>query len=118
MVVDEAARVSDELYYAIRPMLAVSKGRLIALSTPWGKRGWYFHEYTEGGSDWQRVRVPADQCQRITPEFLAQERASMPLEWWRQEYLCEFTDMGMSLLSYEQIMKCVTDKVESFIKRS
>ena len=36
VVIDEAARVNDELYYAVRPMLAVSGGRLIALSTPWG----------------------------------------------------------------------------------
>ena len=34
LVIDEAARVADELYYAVRPMLAVSQGRLVALSTP------------------------------------------------------------------------------------
>src|ERR687897_3151559 len=34
LVVDEAARVADELYYAVRPMLAVSGGRLLMLSTP------------------------------------------------------------------------------------
>jgi|RhiMetdeSRZDD1v2_1073273.scaffolds.fasta_scaffold153455_4 terminase large subunit-like protein len=34
LVIDEAARVSDDLYYSVRPMLAVSQGRLLALSTP------------------------------------------------------------------------------------
>jgi hypothetical protein len=38
-VIDEAARVPDDLYRAVRPMLAVSGGRLVCLSTPWGKRG-------------------------------------------------------------------------------
>lgn len=47
IVIDEAARVLDGLYYAIRPMLAMSQGRLIALTTPWGKRGW-FYEGWEG----------------------------------------------------------------------
>src|SRR5262245_44668417 len=36
LVVDEASRVPDELYFAIRPMLAVSGGRIILLSTPAG----------------------------------------------------------------------------------
>jgi len=34
LVVDEAARVADETYHAVRPMLAVSHGRLVTLSTP------------------------------------------------------------------------------------
>jgi hypothetical protein len=42
LIVDEAARVPDALYYSVRPMLAVSKGRLVCLSTPFGKRGWFF----------------------------------------------------------------------------
>src|SRR5262249_48605300 len=33
LVIDEAARVPDDLYRAVRPMLAVSNGRLICLST-------------------------------------------------------------------------------------
>jgi len=39
IIEDEASRVDDELYRAIRPMLAVSNGRLILMSTPFGKRG-------------------------------------------------------------------------------
>jgi hypothetical protein len=42
LVIDEASRVGDGLYRAMRPMLAVSRGRLLALSTPFGKRGWFY----------------------------------------------------------------------------
>ncbi len=42
LVVDEASRVPDALYVAVRPMLAVSGGRLVALSTPMGTRGWFY----------------------------------------------------------------------------
>ena len=47
-IVDEAARVDDELLTAIRPMMATSTGggRLIALTTPAGKRGWFFEAWT------------------------------------------------------------------------
>jgi hypothetical protein len=34
LIVDEASRVADELYFAVRPMLAVSGGSLMVLSTP------------------------------------------------------------------------------------
>jgi len=48
LILDEAARVDDELYYAVRPMLAVSGGALMLLSTPFGKRG-IFHQELTGG---------------------------------------------------------------------
>jgi hypothetical protein len=70
LIVDEAARVEDELYFALRPMLAVSGGTLIMLSTPYGQRGIFDEEWTHG-SGWERYRVPASECPRISPEFLA-----------------------------------------------
>ena len=39
LLVDEASRVSDELYLAMRPMLAVSDGALWLMSTPFGQAG-------------------------------------------------------------------------------
>jgi hypothetical protein len=91
LVVDEAARVSDGLYYAVRPMLAVSGGGLVALSTPFGTRGWFWEEW-DRGSGWDRVKVPATACPRISPAFLEEERASLPAAWFDSEYLCEFRD--------------------------
>ena len=76
LVIDEAARVSDDLYRAVRPMLAVSHGRLIAMSTPFGRRGWYFESW-ESPRNWRRTKITADQCPRITPEFLAEERQAL-----------------------------------------
>src|SRR5215212_9167423 len=42
LVIDEASRVPDELYISVRPFLATSAGRLVALSTPFGTRGWWW----------------------------------------------------------------------------
>ena len=66
LLVDEVARVSDELYVAIRPMLAVSGGALWLMSTPFGKRGIFHDEWMRAGADWQRFRVPATECARIS----------------------------------------------------
>jgi hypothetical protein len=92
LVIDEASRVPDELLHAVRPMLAVSGGRLVCLSTPFGRRGWFYDEWT-GQGDWCRVRVPAEECPRISAEFLARERALIGERWYRQEYGCEFLEL-------------------------
>src|SRR5262249_19191232 len=104
LVIDEAARVSDELYFAVRPMLAVSGGRLVALSTPYGQRGWFFEEWQKGAG-WQRVKVTAGQCPRISAEFLEQERLSMGERWFRQEYECSFEDATDAVFSGDVIAR-------------
>jgi len=65
LLVDEAARVSEEMYLAIRPMLAVSDGALWLMSTPFGKRGFFYEAWEHGGGEWERVRATAPECPRI-----------------------------------------------------
>jgi hypothetical protein len=110
LVIDEAARVADSLYYAVRPMLAVSHGRLVALSTPYGKRGW-FHDEFHGEGDWERVKVTAPECPRITAEFLRKEERKIGPRWFRQEYLCSFEDTVDAVFSHEDIMAAFSDSV-------
>jgi hypothetical protein len=111
LVIDEAARVMDPLYYAVRPMLAVSQGRLVALSTPFGKRGW-FHDEWHGEGEWERVRIIADQCPRITKEFLAEERRALGDRYYRQEYLTSFEDVIDAVFAWEDIQAALTDEVK------
>jgi len=98
--------VEDELYYAIRPMLATSQGTLVALSTPWGKRGWFYKEYSEG-EGWQRVQVTAEQCPRIPTAFLEEERRVLPAAWYASEYLCTFADTVDQVFASEDIAACL-----------
>jgi hypothetical protein len=111
LVIDEAARVSDALYYAVRPMLAVSKGRLVALSTPFGQRGWFFEEWRGTGA-WERVRITADQVPRITPEFLAEERKALGDRWWSQEYGCDFQATIDAVFDPADIAAALADDVK------
>jgi hypothetical protein len=92
IAVDEAARVEDELYQAIRPMLGASDGRLVALTTPAGKRGWYWRAWDDSSQDWHRTKITARDCPRLTEEFLQQERREMPDWKFEQEYLCRFAE--------------------------
>jgi hypothetical protein len=110
LVVDEAARVSDSLYRSVRPMLAVSGGRLVCLSTPFGKRG-FFHDEWFGSGPWERVRITARQCPRITPAFLAEERLALGERWFRQEYECSFEDVIDCVFAAADIEAAAADDV-------
>ncbi len=90
LIIDEAARVPDDLYRSVRPMLAVSSGRIICLSTPFGKRGFFHEEWEQGGDRWLRFRIPWRDCPRIRPEFIDLEKQSMGESWGRQESECSF----------------------------
>ncbi len=111
LIVDEAARVPDSLYFAIRPMLSVSRGRLVALSTPFGKRGW-FYEAWGGNQVWERVRITADQCPRIEAAFLEEERLALGERWFRQEYECSFEDTIDAVFAYTDIAAALKPGIE------
>lgn len=111
LIVDEAARVDDGLYQAVRPMLAVSGGRILLLSTPFGKRGFFHEEYTNGGPDWTRVTVTAHQVPRIDPAWLEAERARIGDWWYRQEYMCEFVETDDQVFGYDLITRAISPEV-------
>jgi len=102
LVVDEASLVTDTLYRAVRPMLAVSKGKIMALSTPHGKRGWFFEEWRRQ-SGWEYKQVRASECPRIGADFLEEERIAIGDVWFSQEYETEFVDTITSLFRQSDI---------------
>jgi hypothetical protein len=102
LIVDEASRVADDLYFAVRPMLAVSGGSLMMLSTPYGKRGVFFEEWNQG-EGWERYEVPARECPRISASFLQEEKRALPARVYRQEYECSFEDTEDQVFSFEDV---------------
>src|SRR5688500_7878867 len=66
LLVDDAERVANDRYASIRTMLAVSGGRLLAMSSPFGTRGWYYDAWVSA-EPWERYEVPATQVPRINP---------------------------------------------------
>jgi Terminase large subunit, T4likevirus-type, N-terminal len=101
IIEDEASRVDDSLYSAVRPMLAVSGGRLILMSTPFGCRGHFYTEWTEHSDAWERIEIPASQVPRISAAFLASERASLGQWLFDQEYSCLFGSTSDTMFSWE-----------------
>ena len=113
LLLDEAARVDDALFHSTRPMLAVSGGALTMLSTPYGRRGVFFEEWTNG-EGWERYEVPAAKCPRIPAAFLEAERRSMPDWWFLQEYGVVFMETEDQLFTHEMIEGARDDELEEY----
>ncbi|SIO49375.1 Helicase [Bradyrhizobium erythrophlei] len=114
VIMDEAARVPDELLASVRPMLATTSGRFIALSTPAGKRGWYYEQW-ERGEDWARFSVKGVDCARIAPAFLAEELQALGPLLYSQEYEIQFVDQNTSAFSTVLIEMALRDDFRPFI---
>jgi hypothetical protein len=109
LVIDEASRVSDEMYEALRPMLAVGDGDLWMLSTPRGRSGFFYETWEHGGPDWLRVRGPATECVQISKRFLEEQRRVMGADKFRQEHMCEFVGRGMGAFDRELVEAMLDD---------
>jgi hypothetical protein len=117
LIVDEASRVPDDFFAQCGAYLAVSKGSTLALSTPFGQRGWFWNLFAGMGSmdcDWQRIRITASGCEhadhmcepckavstvRITDQWLAAERRRIGERWWMQEYMADFSEAAGAVFS-------------------
>jgi hypothetical protein len=112
ILIDEAARVPDELYLSVRPMLAVKDGDLWLMSTSYGKRGFFYETWAKGGPEWLRLRVTASECPRIKPEFLEEERRAMGERYFQQEYFCNFSERNDSVFRDDDIMAALDYSLE------
>jgi len=109
-IVDEAARVDDELFTAVRPMLATTNGRFVALTTPYGKRGWFWDAWS-AGEGWERTKVTADQCPRIDADWLADEQRLIGPFQYAQEYQCEWIDVESQFFASDLIDAAISEDV-------
>lgn len=129
IIVDEASRVLDETYRAIRPMMTGTRCELILMSTPFGKRGFFWKAWSEQNY-WRKIMVKAP-CRiadgklseahddealrrqypgvsayyspRHTQSFLREELQTHGITSFQQEYLVEFVQPEGSLFRFEDI---------------
>ena len=113
IILDEAARVDDELLAALRPMMATVDGSLMALSSPAGQRGFFFESWVGDDPSWVRVKVTADQCPRLSAEYLAGELKALGPSMFRQEFGCEFLADAQCMFDIALINRAFTANVHS-----
>lgn len=115
LIVDEAAYVTDEFYQAVFPMLAVSKGRMVLLSTPHAKQGAFYEIWTNAPNydprlpveqqedAWLKVKVPWRDCPRISPSVVAEYARTYGDHSAMREFECEFRDTIDSVFTREEV---------------
>jgi len=115
IVIDEASRVSDVLYLSLRPMLATG-GEIELLSTPFGKRGFFFEIFNTPArlaAFGCRHRVTWRDVRRITPEFIAEERLELGERWFRQEWETSFEDAVDAVFAADAVRRAACDDPET-----
>jgi len=115
MLIDEASRVTDALYLALRPMLIVGDGDLWLMSTPYGQRGFFYDAFNTPANTWERFTVPATENPRIRPDQLEKKREAMGCSYFAQEYQCEFVDNGSTAFDQILIDEAFNETVQALV---
>lgn len=82
IVFDESAQVEDELYLTVRPMMTGGRTDLILLSTPYGKKGFFYKTWSEASKRWHKVMVKP---QDILHELMPSKYPKIDYDQWREE---------------------------------
>ncbi|MEM1583141.1 MAG: terminase family protein [Nitrososphaerota archaeon] len=107
--VDEVAmfRNDMEIKAAVIPIIAGKSGRLSLISTPKGRRGWFYEAWVSGV--YSKHRIHYTDSPHITSEDLEGLRKTLSHIAWMQEMEMEFLEELNSLFPTELIFSCLED---------
>lgn len=102
LCIDEAAYVSDEVFFKVLPWILYFKAPILITSTPRFKKGFFYDYYMRGlagdrriiSIDWTDPKYKDELEKVLPPETLEEYRKIMPTSLFRSEYLGEFVDDG------------------------
>jgi hypothetical protein len=107
LAVDEAAYlpVDCDLLESLAPALALADGGIIMCSSPGLSAGLLYEAWQS--TNWQKIKVTAYQCPRISAEFLLEQREMLGENGFSREYLADFVTEGAQLVTADQLAACV-----------
>lgn len=111
MIIDEAAFVNEDFFnYVLKQFLIVTGKQLVLVSTPNGKKGFFFNYYLKGLNSqnndkyktfiWKSTDSPL-----ISKDEMEEAKKSLPDNIFKQEYLCEFLDNATGV--FKNIEECI-----------
>jgi len=130
VIIDEASRCGDDLFYALLPMMEKTDSELILMSTPHGKRGFFYDAWNS--PNWKKIEVIgqdilgryknekqyrkqkeeqgvwASYSPRHTKDSLQMKLEIMGEWWYRQEYCGEFVESEDNVFNNDDIMAAIT----------
>ena len=109
LVCDEAHYIPEEVFIAVRPMLATTDGTIDLLSTPKGNKGYFYDAFEdeETKKDFKQFHVRWQDCPRHSESFIKRERRTMTKLQFAQEYDAVFLDSLQAFFTLELINNCI-----------
>lgn len=107
LVIDEAARVDDDVFASVLPMVG-SDGQIIAMSTPWGQRGWFYALCDDASSGWEKHHITVYDSAQWTPTRIAEARATVGRFVFCSDYEAQFQDTDQQVFATEDVRRAFT----------
>lgn len=95
LAIDEAAYISDEVFYTATPFVNANHAPIVAVSTPRFKQGFFYDFYTDGTNHKPNVYAydfTDYDNPFLTTDKLAMYRSKMPLNLFRADYLGQWME--------------------------
>ncbi len=101
LIADEAAFIPEEVWNSIIPALAITRGNVWLLSTPFVKEGYYYNCFSD--PSFTSFHTSSEDCPRKDNAFLAHKKATLTKAQYAQMYLGQFRDEVRQFFSDELI---------------
>jgi len=108
LIADEAAFIPEEVWNSIVPALAITRGEIWLLSTPYVKKGYYYNCFND--ESFTNFHQSTEDCPRKDVEFLKHQKEILTKAQYAQMYLGLFVDEIKQFFSDELISECCSGK--------
>jgi len=110
LIADEAAFIPEEVWNSIIPAMAITRGDIWLLSTPFVKEGYYYNCFSD--PTFTAFHTSSEDCPRKDQAFLDHQKATLTKAQYSQMYLGQFVDELKQFFPDELIRKVCKRKPE------
>jgi len=108
LIADEAAFIPEEVWNSIIPALAITRGEIWLLSTPFVKDGYYYNCFQDPA--FTAFHTSSEDCPRKDVAFLERQKATLTKAQYAQMYLGQFVDELRQFFPDNLIRNCCIGK--------
>ena len=110
IIVDEAAFIDEQVFQEVlTPMLAVTDGDFVIISTPYGKQGFFWKKKND--DDWYTQQVSSWDNPKIDDDFIDKQREQLTSLQFKQEIRGEFDEETNSAFPSRDVLSCMSPTV-------
>jgi phage FluMu gp28-like protein len=112
IIVDEAAFINEEIFQQVlSPMLAVTDGDFIIISTPYGKQGFFWNKWSKE-NNWFTKQVPSWENPKIGANYIEEQREQLTSIQFKQEVRGEFDSNENSFLDESLLVSATRNNID------